>query len=390
MNRNEFENWMKGKVEEEPYLPSEDMWNKLAGELQAPPPAKKTLLFVPFLKIAASVVLLLSLGTAAVFYLKNDKDPAAIQHNLARNNMDIPEQTPAQNKEANTMSPGHIAHNPAQIAKNKSTPGTKEQTKIAITMADTNASRIADHRPEVYKESAKEVPVIADKRDKNNNHDIQAPAYSPYTNGYDRHEKEGKGIDVGVAANVGKTNLGNNMGYQIGVVGRKEISKRIFVEATLAMASTNVSYSQQHNFQNVNISNDGAEFSASPGSTTNINANYARNIISVGFNPSLGIKVSRNLSISGGGAVYRNINPDLALTNKSEIESAALQYNIISTDEKVSQWDLGLTGNADYKITRQLSVNANYRQGLSNYLHYNNKYQKNSGFNFGLKYIFGN
>lgn len=388
MNRNEFESWMKGKVEEEPYLPSEDMWQKLAGELQEPPPAKKTVLFIPFLKIAASAALVLSLGTAAFFYLKKEEEPVAIQNNIARINIALPNHTPSENGTTNTVTPASIALNPAQNTKGKSIPQTKGQDKIAISLTDTSASHVADHRTEVYKEPGKEMPVIADKREKGNKQE-SAPIYAPYNDVYGRQANGSKGIDMGVAANVGKPSVGN-MGYQIGVVGRKEISKRIFVEATLAMASTNVSYSQQHSFQNVNLSNDGLTSSITPESKTNIKASYARNIISVGLNPSVGIKVTRSLSLSGGGAVYRNINPDLTLTNKNEIESAALQYNIISTEEKVSQWDIGLTGNADYKITKQLSVNANYRHGLSNYLHYNNKYQKNSGFNFGLKYIFGN
>jgi hypothetical protein len=123
--------------------------------------------------------------------------------------------------------------------------------------------------------------------------------------------------------------------------------------------------------------------------TSQVQANYARNIISVGFNPSVGVKVTRRLSVSTGGAVYRNLNPSLELTNASDIEIAALTKDIISTSQTVNSWDLGLTCNADYKVTKNLSFNVNYRKGLTDYLQQNNKYIKNSGVQLGLKFMLG-
>jgi hypothetical protein len=47
MNRSEFENWMKGKMDDQPFSPGEDMWQKLQSDLQKPAGGyKKAFLFL--------------------------------------------------------------------------------------------------------------------------------------------------------------------------------------------------------------------------------------------------------------------------------------------------------------------------------------------------------
>src|SRR5690606_5359140 len=118
---------------------------------------------------------------------------------------------------------------------------------------------------------------------------------------------------------------------------------------------------------------------------TTVNANYGRNVVSLGVNPSVGIRLSRNVSVSAGAAAFRNLNPTLQLTNEQQFDQAILNHNIVDADQNVTEWDLGLTCNADFKLTEHLSVNGNYRQRLTNYLNINNTFRKNSGFNIGLK-----
>ena len=386
MNRNDFETWMKNKIEEEQYTPTEDLWNKLNKDLQAPAPEQKKIFFVPWMKIAATLTLIISLGSATYFLLKdkNENLDNPKTNTIATNteNKKAPSEDIEKEENPNIVPLGNNVTN--QFANNAK--ATANNTLKATTIAAIDTNNILPKPPEKQHHEGIAQPPTQLVKENKNKQDIKLDPYPTYNYIKENNQERQGGFNMGIAANVGKPSVGS-VGYQLGLVGRADISKTVFAEATIAMASTSVNYSQGHSFPGMTSSNDG--LTSNVREEVKVNAIYARNIISVGVNPSIGIKIGKKLSVSGGGAVYRNLNPELSLTNKNEIESAALTNGIISTSEKVSNWDIGITSNADYKITKQLSFNANYRQGLSNYLHYNNKYHKNSGFNLGLRYIFG-
>jgi hypothetical protein len=398
MNRNEFENWMKDKVEDQQFSPSEDLWLKLHADLQKPASGKKTAFFLPWMKIAASVLIILSLGVATTYFIKdNNRQDNVIVVNKKQNNS--PQQTNSHKlntpSETNTPATSNIAkiQPDANINKHKAyisadtyikpqqndNPLFKNKEEILVSqIAQTNKT-----------EQRNQVEIFPEKENKNyadNNGNMQ-PLQDANGNLYVKNNKEQQTINLGMAANVGKSTI-SDLGYQVGVVGRGNLSKRIFVEAGISVASNTVGYSNQHSFPGVEIGSDGLA-NYSNNTTTNVQANYSRNVISVGITPSVGVKVTRKLSVSTGGALYRNLNPSLALTNEKEIESAALSRDIISTSQKISNWDIGVTCNADYKVTKNLSFNINYRKGITDYLQKNNKYEKNSGVQLGLKYLFG-
>src|SRR6218665_2569532 len=75
MNRNEFENRMKDKMQEQQFSPGEDLWIKLQADLQRPADSKRqALIFLPWVKIAAAVTLILSSGIGVTYFL-SDRDP---------------------------------------------------------------------------------------------------------------------------------------------------------------------------------------------------------------------------------------------------------------------------------------------------------------------------
>lgn len=399
MNRNEFENWMKDKAEDQQFLPSEDLWLKLHADLQKPAAGQKKAFFLPWMKIAASVLVILSLGVATTYFIKdNDQQENAIVVNKKQNN--LPQQT--NNDKRNTLPE---TNTPATNNIAKILPHVNNSTNKTFISADTYVKPQQNNNPffrnkeeipapEVVQtnktEQKNQVDISPEKEHKNyvnNNRDKQSlqDANEPL---YVKNNKDQQAINLGMSANVGKSSISDVAGYQVGVVGRGNISKRIFVEAGISVASNTVSYSNQHSFPGVEIGSDGLTNYANT-TTTNVQANYSRNIISVGVTPSVGVKVTKKLSLSTGGALYRNLNPSLALTNENDIESSALSRDIISTSQKVSNWDIGVTCNADYKVTKNLSFNINYRKGITDYLQKNNKYEKNSGVQLGLKFLFG-
>jgi hypothetical protein len=399
MNRNEFENWMKDKAEEQQFLPSEDLWLKLHADLQKPAAGQKKAFFLPWMKIAASVLIILSLGVATTYFIKdkNQQDNVIV---VNKNKSDLPQQTniPKQKTIPETNIP--TTNNIAKVQ-----PNVNNSTHKTFISADTyikpqqNNNPFLKNKEEILTpgiaqtdktESKNQVDILPEKGHKNyvNNNRDKRPIQDANDPLYVKNDRGQQAINLGMSANVGKSSISDVAGYQVGVVGRGNISKRIFVEAGISVASNTVSYSNQHSFPGVEIGSDGLTNHANT-TTTNVQANYSRNVISVGVTPSVGVKVTKKLSLSTGGALYRNLNPSLELTNENDIENAALSRDIISTSQKVSNWDIGVTCSADYKVTKNLSFNINYRKGITDYMQKNNKYEKNSGVQLGLKFLFG-
>ncbi|KAA5536950.1 PorT family protein [Taibaiella lutea] len=383
MNRNEFENSMKSKLQEQQFVPREDMWLCLQADLQQKPPAKKNLIFLAPLKIAAGV-LLAAFGTMTVYLINNNKGTTNTQVITVNKTITSsqPKEIPQPQNEPETIIA--VTINPGKAIAAQKTANTKQQInkdvkaieKIVPGIASTPATAQSNHTiPVAGNEHMNDDPGPRLQPEERNNFYADNNTYNP------------KPVNVGLLANVGSSTV-SNVSYQVGVMGRGDLSKTVFVEAGLTLASNTVSNSNRYSFPGVSMSNDGFQ-NSSEKNNTNIKADYARNIISVGFTPAVGIRATKRLSFTTGAALNRNLNPTLTLTNENDIESAALTNNIISTSQKVANWDIGLTCAAGYKVTRQLSLNVNYRKGLTNYLQQDNKQLKNSGVQLGLKFIFG-
>lgn len=389
MNRNEFENWMKDKVEDQQFSPSEDLWLKLQADLQKPAAGQNKAVFLPWMKIAASVLIILSLGVATRYFIR-DKDQQDNEIVTIQKQIKVPQQT--NDSKQDTPTTQNIAS--VQSAINKSANKVFNTSDQYLKPPQKSGNLFIKNKEEIIipaiaqtnkAEKKNQVEILPEKEHKKYENDDRQP--SPDEPLYVSNNNTHRAINLGMSANVGKSTT-SDLGYQVGVVGHGNISKRIFVEAGISVASNTVSYSSQHSFPGVEIGSDGLTNYAN-NTTTDVQANYSRNVISVGVTPSIGVKVTQRLSLSTGGAVYRNLNPSLALTNENDIESAALSKDIISTSQKINNWDIGVTCNADYKVTKNLSFNINYRKGITDYLQKNNKYEKNSGVQVGLKFLFG-
>lgn len=387
MNRNEFETWMKDKMQELPFSPKEDGWLKLQADLQKPATPHKKVFLLPWMKIAASVMAVVSIGVASRYIFKETDSK---ENSMVTDNKSVAPVTPQAERTESASIPKTTIASPKQ---NISTPHllSSNNTKVNNNItSDTNQAiiipEIAGTEVAPKKENTGTTPSVKKDYQSNNLNKYGEP-YAADNNAYAQNKVNSQILHVGMNANIGSSTV-SNIGYQVGVVGRGNISKIIFVEAGLSLASNTVNTNSQHTFSSTKYDGVGNETNAIT-TTTNVEADYARNIISVGFSPSIGVKISRNLSVSAGGAVNRNLNPSLKLTNGNSIESEAFSKDIISTSQTVTNWDVGITCNADYKVTRNLSFNVNYRKGISDYLQQNNKYLKNSGVQLGLKFLFG-
>lgn len=372
MNSAEFENWMKQKVDSEEYMPTAGMWNKLQADLQDKKPKKRNLLLIPMVKIAAAVLVLFSAG----YFIWPDKEGISLPESKLIATSRMNQSKASDTNETTINDKDEVVSSPATA--NRLIKYSTETTYIYSSDSIAIPESLISERQVAFvseADSASKLPAF-----------VSPEIIYPEPVNYASDKRFQSGNDIGIAAQIGKPGLGT-LGYQIGVVGRREISNKLFVETTVALASTAINANRNYSFTSVNMGADGLTNNFEK-ETENINARYARNIIALGANPSLGLKLSRNVSVSGGVAVYRNINPSLTLTNKGEIGNEALTNAVVNDEQRLSLWDVGFTANADYRVTDKLLFNLHYRKGVTDYYHGDNKQYKNSIFNIGIKYMF--
>lgn len=394
MNQQEFEHWLKLQVEEQPFPPAEQEWLQIEQALKNQQMATKGLLFISLKSIAATVALLISVA-AGFYFLFWQKDTASVSE-ADTTVAHIPNPLP----QSNSSEPGQpvVPDNRMPATTTTYSPGSQTaiaagQTLVVSSLPDKEEELVLvspeASSPEVTTDAAvlSATPAPVFSLDEISAGDINIP----------RLRQGDKAVHFGITASVGTPNTGS-IYYQLGIAGRRDFGRHVYIDAVLALASTEITYSSQHHFTGVKLEPDPGDISSSPtqpGSVTAITtvnpvtAGYGGHIVSVGIAPSLGFRITRHLSLSGGGYVYRNINTNLTLSNRTEINEEALFYDIIPEEEQVRNWDMGLRGMVEYRLNKAFSVNAGYTYGLSNYLANRQILFRNAGFNMGIRYMIG-
>ncbi len=388
MNTSELEQRMKQLLEEQEYTPAEASWEKMHQALH-PPSSKRNLLLLmlPGWKVAAAVGLVLSTGLGAYLFLKEEKEiepPIVAQHETkqqkpAANPADATPQIPESSSEtvAHTAQPAIAATRILQ----------KRPTNDTATLAPAVIAQQAvfPDAPQVVKEQTSAPDNLAlQQQDKGTSSGTQR-SYSPvFQNPQPQYEK--RNINLGLAANIGKPSLGN-VQYNVGIVARKDLTSRIFAEANVSLASTQVNYTEQIASESA-LSGFGDLFTESSNPPKEIILNYSSNVIAVGVAPVIGVKATRNLSVSVGGDVYKTLNRNLDFKNSPN--ETLKNPSVTPPGKVVTDWDAGLKAQLDYRLGERLSMNTQYRQGLTQYIiSQNNKSIRNSIFNIGFKYYIG-
>jgi len=385
MNRNEWEQRMKDLAEEQSFPPEEAGWLKLSAALQQPAQAAvaRRRLFLTPLRMAAAAALLLSAGAAVWTGLRKTGREPGLQVSYhpglpSATKAALPSSEAVPAPVPNTIGltasvPAHPVATTNTIAQTNVPPAENNavttEAEITAPASSTGlASPVNENRP-AGKENLPEGPAL-----------WQGDVYATNST-----TPPAPALHLGVNAQISSSTVSQAV-YQVGVIGRRELSRKLYIEAGLALASNTVNNVSKHTFSTIEHN---AASGVSSISTSEVEADYSRNIVSLGFSPSIGLKATRKLSVSAGAAINRNLNPFLAITNSAEIAEDALSKHIVSTSQAITNWDIGLTCNAGYQVTQHLSMSIGYRRGLSDYLLQNNSYLKNSGVQFGLKYLFG-
>lgn len=386
MNTSELEQRMKELLGEQEYTPTDASWEKMHEALH-PSSSKRNLLLLllPAWKMAATVGLVLTTGLGAYLFLKKEEPKAApaiaTQHttrqqasaadradDAANITETVPETTSKASRQTIAIAPAAVKHSLKDTAITAPAIVTRQETPSV-------APQTAQESPAVHNNLAQQ-----DQQPSNTRHNYP-PAFNKA-----QPESERRSINLGLAANIGKPSLGN-VQYNVGIVARKELSNRIFAEANVSLASTQVNYSE-HIASESALSGVGDFATESSNPPKEIMLNYSSNVIAVGIAPVIGVKATRNLSVSVGGDVYKTLNRNLSFKNSPD---ATLKNELVTPPGKViTDWDAGVKAQLDYRLGKRLSMNTQYRQGLTQYILVNGpKPIRNSNFNIGFKYYIG-
>lgn len=381
MNTSELEQRMRELLEEEEYSPPAAAWNKLREELQPPAAPARALFLLPAWKAAAAVVLLLGLTTTSYLFLRQTP-PVPATGNVAHVNQAATVIQPQAQKASATIDAVQQARKPRPTAGPAAAPAIARNAAAAqlsvIPQKEVERTPLPEQQatPQVA-QVPKPAPAVPGAHADHSGYMSPVPSWEPTV------EKDHR-FKVGIAANVGKPSLGDYQ-YNVGVVARQPLGDKFFAEATVALASTQVGYSER-------ITAPGKTGSIGSGdglsSVSTTDARYANNILSVGIAPAIGFKATPNLSVSLGGDLYKSLNRTLPLQQDiGQLDKAG--YVMVTPGKDVTDWDAGVKAQVDYLLGRKLSLNMQYRQGLTRFILVEDKSIKNSAFNIGLKYYIG-
>ncbi|WP_118973016.1 outer membrane beta-barrel protein [Taibaiella koreensis] len=387
MNPSELEHRMREVLDEQEYVPRDAAWEQLKQELHPGANASRSLFLFPAWKAAAAVALVLATAFLVYFLQPHTQPdvPATVAHKTT-----VPPAT-QNNSILQKTGPSRAIASPGKSMIAASRPVGPAKTVIPSSPQPVVAPAYENEQPATTQEAVKEVmpsspapsAMLAGSQQRTvRSNDHSFPAYaapSPTT----REER----LKLGIAANVGKPNLGN-FGYNVGLVARRQLGERFFAEATVALASTQVNYSERvpgGDKTGAGVGNGDGGLSAING--MGVEARYVNNILAIGVAPAIGVKATRNISVSVGGDLYKSLNRTLAL--QQDKNQSAESYSNVSPDKNVSDWDAGIKAQLDYRVWRKLSLNMQYRQGLTPFIEANGKSITNSAFNLGLKYYIG-
>ncbi|MGC4056638.1 MAG: hypothetical protein QM743_00735 [Chitinophagaceae bacterium] len=383
MNRDELEQWMKNSLDKQEFVPSEASWERLrlAMDKSAQKDKKKALLLLPSHKrfrIAASVLLLTALG-GVLYYVagdrKNNSVPGVITVSQPKYKHQTPQQTQA------LQAPVTIAQPLVQTAPRILQHSQSPAQPIAAT---GNEQPGKDNPTPVNPVTAADIDTLKPTWDMRAFATTQpVPTQKQIGREYSADKDESAAFTLGVAAQLGKANVGSGR-YQLGLVVHQRITEKLYAEGTVAVASTAVNYVERNEYPAI-TANLGTANSLS---NKPVDVQYGNNVYAAGITPALGYRITRKLSLSCGFSLYRNLNPSVSLKDEAHIDPAVVSNNLLQEKQSLGNWDAGMTGNAAYTVGKRLALHIQYRQGLSTYMYVNRQEIRNSGVNVGFNYVF--
>ncbi len=375
MNSKEFESWLQQQAEEGSYEANEKGWQQLQAAMQQEKHTSKKAAFLLPYKIAAALVL--ATGIASYIYFSNQDttgvQPAATQTAQSRQQPGAPA-IPVSDSSAAVISPAPAY--PQQPAGPANIPVPQRPAAEKPAIADIPSSGDKSSQPETFTAQQQPVPTVV----------RNSISYLPVL----LHTRVRPYRELAVSLQTGMQQLGG-MQYQLGITRRVQLARRLFVDGTVTVASSAVSYSEQHQFSGVSVlpGNAASGLDNVSTTTTRVETVYKQPVYSLGIAPVLGFNISKKWSISGGSYLNRNINTTIALQDQADdISNTLISESNVPASYKAAPWDWGILAGTEYRVHRRLKIQAGYRIGMTDFLMVNRSV-RNTGMNLGIKYTLG-
>lgn len=404
MSTNEFDRLIQDKFDNNEFEYKPGSWQQLSHRLDITPPPAKTIAtgttagiarWLPKAGMAAGVALVIGLS---VFFL--NKKPTA--------------DTPATADVAPKQSQQAVTPPVAPEVKNTAIQTSQPANTAATTFVATQAKRNAVNKP-VQQQQAPQQPAntVVPQANTNNEHIAQTNTPQPQhteekkplvkqpkqpdfaDNAYtpeDKYRKPGGKTSFSLAGGVNYGSL--NTGYTVGVSARRKLGDgRFYLEGDVAFVNSNAPKAAavsdaQYDALNSNYSGGTKNTGGTSGEPTALafvsapvktvsQEQALNNLYYLQFSPSVGYNIKKNISVSVGADVQR------LLPNSNNDETPV----VLESDELklIPQTDVGLTGKAEYGVTRRLKAGMMYREGVNALI--DNKYINRRYLQVQLKFM---
>lgn len=383
MSKNEFDELLLKRLQEEelPYKP--EHWDQLARQLPptlTPATGGKAKPWAIAAGIAAAIALVL----ATVFLTRslNPSTDAPDQPSVAQQRpaTDSPAAKP-EDAPANQLPQEPASNAPETAAARKENvpasalaqqQGNKTPVKqeplpqnVPVPAKDLTESPQQERQVAVVKEHDSR-PAKVTPENTYNSPVTTEPKKSEYTyhadpaialNNYDGKKERKTSVSLGGGVNYGNMNTG----YTAGISVRHKIAGNLFVDGTVAMMYNN-------NANNV-LANNGPpmgenyKVAARPTAFTNETALASpavtpiQKLYYVQFNPSIGYQVEKHIALSVGGDFQRMLNRNDEIVQPENVSSRLFP-----------NMDVGLTAKTEFSITPNIQAGLMFREGLNNLL----------------------
>lgn len=183
----------------------------------------------------------------------------------------------------------------------------------------------------------------------------------PYFNSYtllQQHPEGRTSLAVGGGVNYGTFKTG----VTFGISARQYIGKKVFVDGTVAM---NINQGNDNTLHYTgNVMSDLLSGNNNTRSRPSGHFYQANDFYYIQINPTVGYKLSRKFSLSAG--------PDFQQLLRDGSNNAIMFLN---DDVKIiPDMDMGVTGRAEFSITPNIQSGITYREGLNNFIRNNDNF----------------
>lgn len=173
--------------------------------------------------------------------------------------------------------------------------------------------------------------------------------------------------------------------YRVSVDAKRNLSKKLFANVQLVASTARLSTSNSYQYQVISI---GAAGAAPTTSTQETQATYSGNVYNLGLTPSIGIRLTKSVSVSAGPDIQKSLTGSVMLTNKDDFRNQINNQTLIDEQQEVAGLDIGIQSAAQVNVSSHFAFNLFYRYGFTDYLKKSNSSLRNSFICVGLSYNF--